>query len=368
MNFVGVTSKSEMIAQEIKENIKNGSLKPGDKLQTVRTIAEKFSVSISVVQLALKNLEKKNLIERRDRSGIFIKSPKPDLIKTQNHVLLSLDSRGHVYGELSFFIREKLLEQGLIPVSVNNFEESEKERKNNLLKQIIETPFHSIIFNGDSYSRNPFLKGRKNIRSVAIASLSYSGNVPDRAVFFDLENAIFQCAEHLVSKGAQKIMLAIVKPLPDSYSHESLFLHPGFQMINGYNNALKKYNLLSSQNIYYRTLNMNEELENLFKSARRPDAILCDSDYTAVQAYSAAMRAGIDVPEQLLITGGYNTPWSTECPVKLTSFSFDLKKTAEHIVRLAIEDKIKNKVIYIQPELQIRESSGGQKIQKNRKS
>lgn len=69
-------AKSHKITEALEKEILNGNLKPGARIQSVRSLAEKFSVSIKVIQIVFDALEKKNLIERRHGSGTFVREIK----------------------------------------------------------------------------------------------------------------------------------------------------------------------------------------------------------------------------------------------------------------------------------------------------
>lgn len=56
----------------IKQNIVNGSLKPGDRLPSVRDRAENLSVNPNTVQRAYQELEREGISETRRGMGSFI--------------------------------------------------------------------------------------------------------------------------------------------------------------------------------------------------------------------------------------------------------------------------------------------------------
>src|SRR5690554_5400135 len=97
-------TKSLMVPETIAENIRKAVLKPGDRIQTVRALSEHFSVSISVVQAALRGLEGRELIERKEKSVALVRNPKPANGDAKKQVMLCLQNAGHVFGEVSGMI------------------------------------------------------------------------------------------------------------------------------------------------------------------------------------------------------------------------------------------------------------------------
>ncbi|MBJ7537415.1 PLP-dependent aminotransferase family protein [Marinomonas transparens] len=60
------------LANRLREHIQHGFYKVGDKLPSVRQLAQEHSVSISTVQEAYRQLEQEILVEARPKSGYFV--------------------------------------------------------------------------------------------------------------------------------------------------------------------------------------------------------------------------------------------------------------------------------------------------------
>ena len=66
------------LANRLREHIQHGFFKPGDKLPSVRQLAQEHGVSISTVQEAYRQLEQDFLVEARPKSGYFVCFRKKD--------------------------------------------------------------------------------------------------------------------------------------------------------------------------------------------------------------------------------------------------------------------------------------------------
>jgi len=76
MEFSELSSRKSLaavVAQQIREAIKSGVLKPGDRL-VERDLASKFGVSKTPVREALRELERQGLTEIRPRRGTFVRT------------------------------------------------------------------------------------------------------------------------------------------------------------------------------------------------------------------------------------------------------------------------------------------------------
>lgn len=71
---------SEEIAGQIRDLIKNGKLKPGEKLPTERTFSEMLGVGRSSLREAINILETQGFVESRKRQGIYICSLSTSII------------------------------------------------------------------------------------------------------------------------------------------------------------------------------------------------------------------------------------------------------------------------------------------------
>jgi len=71
---------SELIAQQIKNAILNGTMNPGDRLPSLQELGKLFHASQISVREAIKNLEGNGLIKIKPGSGLFVAQTNPDLM------------------------------------------------------------------------------------------------------------------------------------------------------------------------------------------------------------------------------------------------------------------------------------------------
>lgn len=65
-------TKKQQVMETILESIRSGGLTPGERLATVREMSQHFSVSLCVIQSALKELVTDGFVECRGASGFFV--------------------------------------------------------------------------------------------------------------------------------------------------------------------------------------------------------------------------------------------------------------------------------------------------------
>lgn len=81
----------EKVVDMIKDLIKSGELKPGDRLPAERDLGQKLAVSRSTLREALRVLELDGLIETRPGGGRYVRMAKPDL-STSDDLIASLEN------------------------------------------------------------------------------------------------------------------------------------------------------------------------------------------------------------------------------------------------------------------------------------
>jgi GntR family transcriptional repressor for pyruvate dehydrogenase complex len=80
---------SDDIMEQLESMILDGRLLPGQKLLSERTLAEQFAVSRPSVREAIQKLENKNLVDRKQGGGTFVKPRLNELITDPLLLLLS---------------------------------------------------------------------------------------------------------------------------------------------------------------------------------------------------------------------------------------------------------------------------------------
>ena len=68
----------QKLAKRLREHIQHDFYKPGDKLPSVRQLAQEHGVSISTVQEAYRQLEQEQLVEAKPKSGYFVCQQRKD--------------------------------------------------------------------------------------------------------------------------------------------------------------------------------------------------------------------------------------------------------------------------------------------------
>ncbi len=167
----------------------------------------------------------------------------------------------------------------------------------------------------------------------------------------------FRATQHLIEQGAKNIA-HIGGPL-------NLKIYENRQ--KGYCDALKKSGLHVHDSLIINNSLSREEgskaIENLMQQKIKPDAVFCANDTTALSVIIYLQKAGIKVPEDMVIVGFSNEPFSevvtpSISTVKQPGFIMG-QKAAQLIIQQILHDNDNPvfKTIVMPTELIIRESS-----------
>jgi GntR family transcriptional regulator, transcriptional repressor for pyruvate dehydrogenase complex len=113
-NRISVGRISEVIVEQIRQLIRQGQLKPGDRLPPERDLCEQFGVSRVTIREALRMLEASGLVEIRvgARGGAFLTAPTSNRVSEGITDLLTMS----VISAADVTEARMILEVGIVPL------------------------------------------------------------------------------------------------------------------------------------------------------------------------------------------------------------------------------------------------------------
>jgi len=353
--------KYYQIKDILKEMILSGKLKEGEKLDTCRKMAEDFETTYLTINHAIGLLDKEKLIRRVQGKGIFVdkKELKP-LIPRKVHALMTY--RGEVYGDIfSSFLaamdKTDFRIEATDLLSFNNLSHAEQEERLNSIMS--RTPLKLLIDGASSFPLKLLAKHMDRIDQLTFIHRYEKDFRIEGAnyVLTDYFNAGYSAAEHFITKGHRRILfftfgtddtLWIKKIYPYQYQHD---------MERGILAAMKKYDLdkKAFSRIFESACNKNEKLSQYVKNNEFP-AILCCSDYLALDIYNIASKYGLDIGKDISVAGLFNTSLAEKLSPALTSVSINANDMGRQAAE-TIKNDDRNKNVSVKTELIIRQSA-----------
>lgn len=152
---------SEIVADDLQKQIKEGSLKPGDRLPTIDQLAVQYGVGKSTIREALSQLKARGLIQPRQGEGTFVKQDATGafsnipltLTGNPEELVQLMEVRRLIEGGCASAAAKEADEQDLLKL-FNIIKKMEAAVDNEELSRLYDIQFHMGIAQA---SKNPFL-------------------------------------------------------------------------------------------------------------------------------------------------------------------------------------------------------------------
>ena len=159
----------KIIMKQIKDIVKSGELKRGDKLPSERELALRLNVSRTSVREAIKALETLGLVESKHGGGNYIKNDFEDiLLEPLSIAFMLLGSNNSEILEL-----RKVIEPEVAFMAAKNITENEIKELENIIEKLSKTTDSKICASLDKEFHYIIAKASKNhLLSTIVFSVS----------------------------------------------------------------------------------------------------------------------------------------------------------------------------------------------------
>ncbi|MEI3337037.1 MAG: FadR/GntR family transcriptional regulator [Clostridium sp.] len=159
----------EIIMKQIKDIVKSGELKRGDKLPSERDLALKLNVSRTSVREAIKALETLGLVQSKHGEGNYIRNDFEDiLLEPLSIVFMLLGSNDNEILEL-----RNVIEPEVAKIAAENITNEEIEKIENVIKKLSEATDSKECASLDKEFHYAIAKASKNhLLSTIVFSIS----------------------------------------------------------------------------------------------------------------------------------------------------------------------------------------------------
>lgn len=349
------------LKEGIKREILNGNLSSGTKLLSEPELAEKYQVSRVTIRKALQELKREKLLVQYPGKGTFVAKRDKDIEKKT--FALIIPTVGHVYEQQSSMIVKMLQEQGHLTMVIDGSDYVEyPDRQENILSSIVDKGIDGIVI--DALGIFPFeLFGKyqqKIPRAVFMNRCEYDYHGAADYVLTDMELGGYLVTRHLMDRGYRTIMLDTHNPTIIKKKSPSYELTDHYRFIKGYRKALEEAGLKDKVNFCSYP---DKNFKKLLTGKKPPQAIICSSDSRALGIIKCCRELGIKVPEDVAVTGYFDTPWCQLFDTTITSVSIQEQAIAEQVIEFLLSprsDSNKDRRVIIEPQLIVRDSSGAE--------
>jgi len=307
------------VERVIFDQIKAGTLKPGEKLGSAQEIAQKFGASFGSVRQSLESLARKGMVVRKHRAGTFVS---PDAMAANGQVF-----RGNKTNAIALLVPDvKIPEYAWVTRGVEDAAhahemdviisstDNENDRFDQLIQRRVEAGVSGMILVAPSYDRvSPAVLLSLQESKIPVVTLGNALDIVDwPAVVTDVSFGTYIAVKHLCDIGRKRIAFM---------SYEAGFGRSYWQILRevGLYKALQEAGVttkpleltipLEFYSFEYGSTN-NYELRKFIAdwldNNKNIDAIRCENDHIAAAVLRVLEEKKIRVPQDIAVAGNGN--------------------------------------------------------------
>jgi DNA-binding LacI/PurR family transcriptional regulator len=372
------TIKHKLIYDKLCNNIVKGVYRPGEKLPTENELAKMFNTSRPTIGRAMRDLQQKGLITRRQGQGTFVKqSTIPSnrtlglLIHWQIRPVQTTSST--IFGIMVPELLKNASQAGysllLNDIPVGN-DSDYGEQAEAICKRLLSSHVTGVFFTPLELRQNNFLN--KNIadqlNKAGIALVLLDRDLTDsyHRSQFDIvginnEQSSLILTSHLIELGCKKIDFVCgtvhTTAINDRYYGYRLALEE-----NQIQPEKERLHQFDSRNLIAESACPERNILLDLVKNKKTEAFVCVNDTTAADLINFFYSKGIRIPQDVRIVGFDDLPIDESLPVSLTTIRQNPSALAYEAIRTML-DRINQpdtpaRNIMVNTELIIRESCG----------
>ncbi len=328
-----------VIAEHIRNKILTGEIAPGTEFPSTAQLAVRWNTSNSTAHIALKNLVKEGLLERRHGSGTYVRE-RPRSLQTIGIYISKPEiwSKGQYgfYRSLQGLLERETADRGYsVVVYVDRREEKDQREVLPALSEAVsKDKIQGLVIPMANGYNLPALLKLPVATSVITAAKDISNkiNLNDKKFFP-------KPIRFLKEKGCQTVGLITnvqrihdpgSMPADSDYFEENFLNEVKAQGMKTKDSWIK----LPKTKPRNQTMFGYKAAKELFESGDIPDSIICYSDMTARGMITAVLELGIHKSHNIQYILHQSLGVEMYCPFKATWLQTDTVKTAKGLINL----------------------------------
>lgn len=307
-------SPAGQVASELREHIRSGNYRVGQRLDNERRLASAYGISRGTVRQALKILEQERLIIRQQGRGTFVADAAYAGNATENATILAIMvyEKEYYFGGVLQSAAVHATERGfLLTTGSNTDHDSELSHVEAFISGAVKgvilapRPEHSI----HAYDI---------LVAHQIPVVILDAPIPDRTedmVRIDNVRGAQLATRHLIELGHRR--LAYI-----GHEHPEQF-EPQWERFSGFLATCRcnHIHVPDSWCLHIEQDGIDSAMEKLLDRPDRPTGIVAYNDIWAVGVIKACQKMGIRVPDQLSVTGFDNSTLAKKFEPAITTIS-----------------------------------------------
>jgi GntR family transcriptional regulator of arabinose operon len=360
-HLLRAASKTEQVADYVRNLIASGRFGPGDCLVGERQLAQQLGISLVTVRRGLKQLANEGVIERIQGKGTFVKEVDAVAAPTPVNPPISLaypaiatGVHGDVFlGPVIDGIQDELMQAGLVLHLHGMNGQALMDALFDPLKAKNNFPGGVIVVNHRITPEDAVLLGKAGVAYVQIGAPTAEA-IP----FVDVDHfrGGFLAGLHLVQRGCRRPALLLGKLSEQPYCQD---------ICRGFSSAFEAHGIILSKDMMLEktVFPSRSELVGLCRNllAKHPDGMLVMGDTAPLTVLNVCRDAGLVVPDDLALISYNDSPlleFQAQPPITAVSQPLvELGRSAARLLLQLRQDEKVSSASLLQPELKVRDSS-----------
>ncbi|MCX6993680.1 MAG: GntR family transcriptional regulator [Kiritimatiellaeota bacterium] len=343
-----------VVEENLESQIRNGLLPVDGRISSEYELSRKYKISRMSARQALTNLVGRNLLYRVPGKGTFVAAWKESAQSSIIGLVLN-NVANPFFAQLTKTIQKKTLESGydVIFYATNNLIEESKA-----IDMLIKRRVAGAVLIPSQDDGEANLIGKLVLEKMPFVYLNRILKKPETdCVIANNSDGLAQAMEYLFSLGHRHIGFVAASPYTSAVS----------ERMDGYNAFMKRRNLSEYASVQISSFPNDkggyDAGKAMLASRRRPTAIFCANDITAVGVMKSARELKINIPGELSIVGYDDIELAGHLSPALTTISQPLEEMAKQAIDILIkkiggENNGAKKQVVLPAKLVIRESCG----------
>jgi GntR family transcriptional regulator of arabinose operon len=321
--MAGIQSKQQHVLETVKNRIKSGDFLPGDRIPSDSELVREFGFSRPTVAKALRELERRGLVERRPGSGTYVL----EVGGNGRHFGLLIPSLGETeifepicneMARMAQRVGHSLL-LGANSSQRQSADQSKEQLAIELCQRYIQDRVAGVFFAPLELTPNKDAVNREIVNSLTQAGIPLVlldrdyYPYPDRSnydlVGIDNRRVGYMITHHLFERGCRRVIF-----VTQSGSASTIDAR-----IAGFVEAVVKDAGNFASSLVHQCDPRDEDVIRKIMTTQSPDGILCGNDVTAGILMHTLSNLGVKIPDDVLVAGIDDVKYAELLRVPLTS-------------------------------------------------
>ena len=313
-------SVTQNVEAVLTDRVLSGKYRDGEKIPSIRELSCELNASYVIVFRAIQNMKRKQYLESRGRTGIFVRRNAECKFRSDAREVAVVfadparNPREEYQLEVYTHLQSLLRERGYLDLALR-FDETSLRCACN--------PAGAIVFH-----QSPLLPWFRKNRIPVVYCSSISADEPFSSVSPDFYQGSYAVTEYLIACGHKRIGLVSAA---DPANRGSFTMRA-----KGYADAMADHSLESLDELSWsvESTAAKKQLERMFLGKQPPTALFVTNDVMGIEVLHFLQKRGIRIPEDVSIAGLEDMRCSRFSNPPLTTASYDKRVLAEETVVL----------------------------------